>query len=70
MKVNTKRVFLSVIISFLAFNFGNLYAQPSNAYPEKAITIIVPYPPGGFNDTLGRIVGKKLADAWGVNVIV
>lgn len=47
--------------------FG-LHAQ--EAYPEKAIKIVVPYPPGGFNDTLGRFVGKKLSDAWGKPVIV
>ena len=27
-------------------------------YPDKTIRIVVPYPPGGFNDTLGRIVAK------------
>ncbi|MBU3549267.1 tripartite tricarboxylate transporter substrate binding protein [Polynucleobacter sp. P1-05-14] len=52
------------------FTSSQLFAQGSAAYPEKPITIIVPYPPGGFNDTLGRIVGKKLSDAWGVNVII
>lgn len=49
---------------------GTASAQKTTSYPEKTITIVVPYPPGGFNDTLGRIVAKKLNDAWGVNVIV
>ena len=47
-----------------------IFAQTASTYPDKPITIVVPYPPGGFNDTLGRIVGKKLSDAWGVTVLV
>ena len=30
----------------------------------------MPYPPGAFNDTLGRIVSQKLQEAWGVSVVV
>ncbi len=43
------------------------FAQ-GKGYPEKPIRIIVPYPPGGFNDTLARIVGAKLQAAWGQSV--
>jgi len=39
-------------------------------YPEKTIRIVVPYPPGGFNDTLGRIVAQKLGEAWGQPAVV
>src|SRR5258708_40188503 len=38
--------------------------------PEKTIRIVVPYPPGGFNDTLGRIVAQKLGEAWGQPAVV
>jgi tripartite-type tricarboxylate transporter receptor subunit TctC len=44
-------------------------ADPQN-YPSRTIKYIVPYPPGAFNDTLGRIVSQKLAEAWGVPVVV
>ena len=46
--------------------------EPATAggYPNKTIRYIVPYTPGGFNDTLGRIVSQKLQDAWGVPVVV
>jgi tripartite-type tricarboxylate transporter receptor subunit TctC len=43
-------------------------AQPK--FPSKTVTIIVPYPPGGSNDTFAREIGKKLSDAWKVPVIV
>ena len=39
-------------------------------YPGKPIRIIVPYPPGGFNDTLARTLGQKLTEKWGQPVIV
>ncbi|MET0509165.1 MAG: tripartite tricarboxylate transporter substrate binding protein [Burkholderiaceae bacterium] len=46
-----------------------LRAQPAG-YPDHSIRIIVPYPPGGFNDTLARTVGAKLQAAWGQPVVV
>ena len=62
-------LFILGLAGFVANN--NLAnAQSANSYPDKPITVVVPYPPGGFNDTLGRIVGKKLSDAWGVTVVV
>ena len=46
---------------------------PSHAqtrFPTKPVTIIVPYPAGGSNDTFAREVGKRLSDAWKQPVIV
>lgn len=45
------------------------FAQ-GGSYPDKPIKIVVPYPPGGFNDTLARTVGAKLQAAWGQTVVV
>ena len=42
----------------------------AEGYPDKPIRIIVPYPPGGFNDTLARTLGQKLTEKWGQPVIV
>lgn len=39
-------------------------------YPTRAITLIVPYPPGGGVDAVGRIVAQKLSVALGQTVIV
>ena len=43
-------------------------AQPS--YPVKPLRILVGFVPGGFTDTSARIVGQKLSDALGQQVIV
>ncbi len=40
------------------------------AYPHKPIRMIVPYPPGGPTDVLGRIVAQKLSESLGQQVVV
>ena len=44
-------------------------AQAQN-YPAKPIRLIVPFPPGGANDILARILGQKLTETLGENVLV
>lgn len=49
--------------------FGLLLATgaPSAAetYPSRPIHLVVPFPPGGGNDAMARIVGDKLGEALG-----
>ena len=45
-------------------------ALAQQKYPSKPVTIVVPYPPGGSNDTFARELGKKLSDAWKIPVII
>lgn len=42
----------------------------TEGYPDKPIRIVVPYTPGGFNDTLARTVGEKLTSRWKQSVVV
>jgi tripartite-type tricarboxylate transporter receptor subunit TctC len=42
----------------------------AQAYPSRPITVIVPYPPGGPTDTLGRIFAERMRAALGQPVIV
>jgi tripartite-type tricarboxylate transporter receptor subunit TctC len=45
-------------------------AQGAAGFPNKPVTIIVPFPAGGTADVLPRIVGQKLSEKWGQPVII
>ena len=45
-------------------------APAQAAWPERAITIIVHFPPGGANDLLGRLIAAELAPVLGQGVVV
>jgi tripartite-type tricarboxylate transporter receptor subunit TctC len=54
---------------------GVLLATPlqtaaAEDYPNHPITLIVPYPPGGGVDAMGRIVGQKLSALLGQQVVI
>ncbi len=61
-----RATFVSVI--FVALAFTGLAAAQS--YPDHPVRVIVPYAPGGSLDTVARLVGKKLTDALGQQVVI
>ncbi|MEJ8835044.1 tripartite tricarboxylate transporter substrate binding protein [Ramlibacter sp. AN1133] len=40
------------------------------AWPEHPVKLVVPYPPGGATDVIGRIVAQRLSTALGQNVLI
>ncbi len=40
------------------------------AYPTKPIRMIVPFPPGGPTDVVARLIGFKLSERWGQQVVI
>ena len=62
-----KRIAQSVVVTTLLI--GKLAFAQGN-FPEKALHIIVPQPPGGGFDFVGRVLGDKLAPVMKENIIV
>jgi len=53
--------------AFLALFSGVVASQ---SYPGRPIRLIVPFPPGGSNDIVGRMVGQQLGERLGQSVVI
>src|SRR5262245_31421186 len=42
----------------------------AEAYPNRAVRIIVPFPAGGPTDILSRVVAQRLSEVWGQPVVI
>jgi tripartite-type tricarboxylate transporter receptor subunit TctC len=45
-------------------------AQAQQAWPNRPMRVLVPYPPGGSTDILSRLLGQKLAESLGQPVVI
>jgi tripartite-type tricarboxylate transporter receptor subunit TctC len=45
-------------------------AQGARTYPDKPVKVVVGYSPGGLPDTIARLIGQKLSEAWGQQFVV
>ncbi|MGO4154154.1 Bug family tripartite tricarboxylate transporter substrate binding protein [Cupriavidus sp. YAF13] len=61
------RIFRSAAGALLACAAASAFAQ---GYPNKAVRVIIPFPPGGPTDTVGRMLAQKLSEQTGQSFIV
>ena len=45
-------------------------AAPADAYPNKTIRYVIPFPPGGITDLMARTIAQKTSDAWKQSVVI
>jgi tripartite-type tricarboxylate transporter receptor subunit TctC len=62
-----RRILAGLVLALTALTSLSAIAQ---GYPNKPVRLVVPYPPGGGTDALGRIMAERLADRLGVAVVV
>ena len=55
------------VIAIIALCAAKAFGQD---YPIKPVRLIIPFAPGGSNDILGRMIGTKLAEAMGQQVVI
>ncbi|MET0721705.1 MAG: tripartite tricarboxylate transporter substrate binding protein [Tardiphaga sp.] len=60
-------LFSAVAALVLAFHPGQATAAP---FPERGVRIVVPFPAGGSNDVVARLLGTKLQELWGQPVVI
>lgn len=60
-------LFVAVALATLPVGHGVVLAQ---VYPARPIRLVVPLPPGGGNDTIARMIGRKISAPLGQQVVV
>ena len=61
---------LCSVMDLAAANAGQTPGRAGHAYPTKPVRLLVPFAPGGGNDALARILGARLGEAFGMQVVV
>ena len=69
-KSNSYGIFVRASLALFALTVVATAAHAQPAWPAKAIRVIVPFPAGGTSDILARLIGQKLTEAWGQQIVV
>ena len=59
-----------MLLGALMCAMGAAHEGDAATFPVRPLRIIVPFAPGGPNDILARLVGQRLSEAWGQQVII
>jgi tripartite-type tricarboxylate transporter receptor subunit TctC len=69
--IRNRREFTSALGGVVAASVApRALAQATPDYPARPVRIVVPFAPGGATDVLARMIGGKLTEAWGQQVVV
>jgi len=68
--MHSKTKIAAALIAALAIVATPGHSVAQRAYPERAVKVLVGYPPGGPVDIIARVVSDRLAEIWGQPVVV
>lgn len=66
----TRRELLRASAGALPLALGAGRASAQAAYPSRPVKVVIPYPPAGGADTVGRILFQKLGEMWGAQFVI
>ncbi len=70
-KLEGKQMLKVVAVALTAVLLGgDVHAAPAEKYPQRPIRFLVPFPPGGANDIVARLVGPRITQKLGQPVVV
>lgn len=69
-KTASRRTLLAFALCGTVLGSLGLPAMAQGQFPSKTITFVVPYPAGGANDMLGRLIGLKMGEALGGTTMI
>jgi tripartite-type tricarboxylate transporter receptor subunit TctC len=68
MKQNKFRLLKNIGVALIVS--APVAASAADSYPSKPVRLIIPFPPGGSNDIVGRLIAVKLSESLGKQVVV
>jgi tripartite-type tricarboxylate transporter receptor subunit TctC len=66
----TRRRFAGLVVASALSNGAFVRSAAAGGWPERHVRIIVPFVPGGATDVIARVIGNRLSQAWGQQVVV
>jgi tripartite-type tricarboxylate transporter receptor subunit TctC len=65
-----KKILVLLAAIWMNFPSGDIAVAQTGKYPERPVRVILPFPPGGLVDVLGRVMTQKLSESLGQNFYI
>ena len=65
-----RRAWLAATLACAALALAPALPAAAQPFPSKPVKLVIPFPPGGSLDNVGRLIAQKLSEAWGQQVVI